>query len=73
MALVPCLVAPFVFLIAIGGTIFWIWSIVDCVTNEPSEGNDKIIWILVLIFTNWIGMLIYIFVRRPQRIEQYGR
>jgi len=59
--------------IGIGGTILWIWTIVDCATKEPSEGNDKIIWIIVVVFTHWIGSLIYIFVRRPQRIQQYGR
>ena len=47
--------------IAIGGTILWIWTIVDCATKEPSEGNDKIIWIIIIVFTNWIGSLIYIF------------
>jgi hypothetical protein len=46
--------------------------IIDCATNEPAEGNDKLIWILVIVLTNWIGALIYYFVRRPQRIEQYG-
>jgi hypothetical protein len=59
--------------IGIGGTILWIWTIIDCATKEPSEGNDKIVWILVIVFTHWIGSLIYIFVRRPQRILQYGK
>jgi hypothetical protein len=59
--------------IGIGGTILWIWTVIDCATKEPSEGNDKIVWILVIVFTHWIGSLIYIFVRRPQRILQYGK
>ena len=46
---------------------FWIWMLVDCLKNEKSEGNDKIIWTLVIILTNWIGALIYFFVRRPER------
>lgn len=46
---------------------FWVWMLVDCLKNESSEGNDKIIWILVIILTNWIGALIYFFVRRPER------
>ncbi len=46
---------------------FWIWMLVDCLQNEASEGNDKIIWVLVIVLTNWIGALIYYFVRRPQR------
>jgi hypothetical protein len=64
---------PLAFLIlGIGGTVFWIWMIIDCATNEPSEGNEKIVWILVIVLTHWIGALISYFVRRPARIRQYG-
>ncbi len=48
---------------------FWIWMLVDCLQNEPPEGNEKIIWTLVIVLTNWIGALIYYFVRRPQRMQ----
>ncbi len=51
---------------------FWIWMLVDCATKESSQGNDKVIWILVIIFTHWIGALIYYFVRRPERKKQLG-
>ena len=53
-------------------TILWIWAIVDCATKEPAEGNDKIVWILIIVLGHWIGALIYFFVRRPRRIAQYG-
>lgn len=46
----------------------WIWMIVDCVSNEPSE--TKIPWILVIVLGNWIGVLIYFFYRRPRRIRE---
>jgi hypothetical protein len=62
-----------ILLIGIGGTILWVWMIVDCATKEPSEGNDKIVWILVIVLTHWIGALIYLLVRRPKRIQMYGR
>jgi hypothetical protein len=55
------------------GTIFWIWVIIDCATNEPSEGNDKLIWILIVVLTHWVGALIYLLVRRPKRIQQCGK
>lgn len=58
---------------AVAGFAFWIWMIVDCATNEPSEGNDKIIWLLVIIFTHLIGALIYFLVRRPQRKALLGK
>ncbi|MBL7076369.1 MAG: PLDc_N domain-containing protein [Kiritimatiellae bacterium] len=65
---------PLVFLaIGIGGTIFWIWMLIDCATKEPSEGNDKLIWVLIIVLTHWIGALIYLLARRPKRIEEFGK
>jgi len=61
------------FLFAIVGTIFWIWMIVDCACNEKSEGNDKLIWILIILLTHWIGALIYLLVRRPKRKQELGK
>ena len=60
-------------LIAILGSIFWIWMIVDCATNEPSGNSDKIVWLLVIIFLHFVGSLIYFLVRRPERIRFIGR
>jgi len=62
----------FFFCLAVTALIFWIWMIVECATKEPSQGNDKIVWIVVIIFAQLIGALIYYFIRRPQRISQYG-
>jgi hypothetical protein len=53
--------------------LFWIWCIIDVVNNEPAEGNDKIIWLLIVIFLQALGGLIYILARRPERIRRYGR
>lgn len=52
---------------------FWIWMLIDCLTKEPSEGNDKIVWALVIFALNALGALLYFFVRRPKRKAQYGR
>jgi len=59
--------------IGVLGTAFWIWMLVDCVTKEPSEGNDRLVWVVVVVSTYIIGAAIYFFVRRPQRIAQLGR
>jgi len=50
-----------------GAFAFWIWMLVDCLKHESSEGNDKLVWALVIVLTNWIGALIYFFVRRGER------
>lgn len=51
----------------------WLWMLIDCITKEPSEGNDKIVWILVVVLTGIIGALIYLFYRRPKRKQQFGK
>ena len=70
--LLPFLIFIPLVLIALSLMIFWIWMLVDCATKEPSAGNDKIVWILVIVFTHWIGALIYFLVRRPQRKKDFG-
>jgi hypothetical protein len=50
----------------------WVFPLIDCITNEPSSGNDKIVWILLMLFTNSLGGILYLLIRRPQRIQQFG-
>lgn len=53
------------FFVAVGifGSIFWIWMLIHAATNEI---KDKVVWVLVLIFTHIIGAVIYYFVvKRP--------
>ncbi|MCD4822338.1 MAG: PLDc N-terminal domain-containing protein [Methanococcoides sp.] len=45
--------------IAIGSTIFWIWMLIDRVMNEPSHGNDKLIWVIIIVFAQLLGALIF--------------
>lgn len=48
-------------------TIFWIWMIVDLATRDDNnfgesfKDNPKVIWLLIVLFTSWIGGLIYYF------------
>ena len=59
-------------LIGLALMALWIWSIVYIATNEAPEGNTKLIWVLIVVLTNWIGALIYLIIRRPQRIQELG-
>lgn len=53
--------------------LFSIFTLVDCAMNEPSEGNTKLVWILIILFGLGVGPLIYFLVRRPERIASFGR
>jgi len=63
----------FVGCVVLAGLALWIWMLVDCLSNEPSEGNDKLVWMLVIVLLSWLGALIYYFVRRPVRIQTFGK
>jgi hypothetical protein len=48
-------------------TIFWVWMLVDCITNKKIKGGSKICWLLLLFFTHIIGAVIYFFVASSER------
>jgi len=58
---------PIWFSIVISLTVLWIWTLIDCIKNEPTDGNERIVWVVVIAVAHWIGALIYLIVRRPQR------
>jgi O-antigen/teichoic acid export membrane protein len=53
--------------------IFWLWVVVDCLRKEPSEGNEKVAWVLFILLVPVIGALVYYFIRRPERIKAVGQ
>jgi phospholipase D-like protein len=66
-------VFPFI-LIGIRGLVLWIWALVDAikVPDESLSGN-RIIWVLVIILTGFIGAIIYLVVGRPSDADRAGR
>ncbi len=52
---------------------FWLWMLADCATKESSEGNDKLVWTLIILFAWVFGAFIYWVYRQPQRIAELGR
>lgn len=65
LAFFPVMVALGVF-----AAIFWIVMLADCAMNEPDQGNNKIIWVVIIVFTGVIGAALYYCLRRPQRLAQ---
>ena len=39
-------------------TFFWIWMLIDCLKREF---KDKIIWVILLVFTGILGAILYYF------------
>ena len=54
-------------------TGFWIWMLVEAATKESDQGNTRVVWVLVVALTSWVGALIYFFARRGERKRTLGR
>ena len=46
---------------------FWIFCVIDVLRNS-FNGNDKLVWILVLLFVPILGPFLYFFIGRKKRI-----
>ncbi len=68
-----CFCFPVVAVVGVAAFAFWIWTIINLATNEPAQDQNKIVWLLVVVFLHSIGALIYYLVRRPERIRLYGK
>lgn len=55
------------------GTGLWIWMLIDCATKEADTGNTKTAWVLIIAITHFVGAMLYMLVRRPQRMAELGR
>jgi hypothetical protein len=53
--------------------VFYFFVLVDCAKNESEDGNTKVVWILIIIFTAPLGGIIYYLIRRPERLTTLGR
>jgi hypothetical protein len=47
--------------------IFWIWMLIDAIQNPRLTGGQRVAWVLVIFFLNFLGALIYCLVGRSRR------
>jgi len=59
------------FMSALGifGLIIVIWAVIDIVKQERFTDIEKLIWVLIVIFLNIIGVIVYYFVGRTKAID----
>jgi hypothetical protein len=56
--------ALFFLAIAILVFVFWIMMLIDAIKNPRLTSNERIIWVIVIVFLNWLGALIYLLAGR---------
>ncbi len=62
----PFIFFPFLFgflglLVGIGSFVFWVLMLVDAIQRKFKEPNEKLIWVLIIIFAHIIGAILYYF------------
>jgi hypothetical protein len=55
-------------LIMLAAFAFWILALVDILKNEFT-GSNKLIWLLAVVMVPLIGMILYWFIGREQKIR----
>ncbi|MEM5799685.1 MAG: PLDc N-terminal domain-containing protein [Candidatus Aenigmatarchaeota archaeon] len=45
--------------------VFWFWMLVDCLSRKRFD--DKLVWVIVLIFLNLLGALLYYFIVKRKK------
>jgi hypothetical protein len=46
----------------------WIIALVDILRSE-FEGNDKVVWVLVVVFFPFLGSILYFLIGRSRKIR----
>jgi hypothetical protein len=55
-------------LLAIPIFLLWIFALVSVLRND-FEGNDKIVWLVLIIFLPFIGSILYFAIGRSKRVK----
>ena len=45
-------------------TIIWLWLLIDCIKRDKFKHGSKVVWILLFLFTNLVGMILYYFLEK---------
>lgn len=54
-------------LVALIGFILWLWALIDVLKSEFSDSIVKLIWLCVVFFIPFLGVILYYFIGRGQK------
>lgn len=71
---IPSRAALFLVTAELAMTVVVLWALVlaDAAINEVKWGNERVTWVLIILFTNLVGAILYLALRKPQRQLELG-
>ena len=64
------MIGPWQVLIILFGLLLPIIALIDILRNKFKGSNDKLIWILVVLFLNVFGSVLYFLIGRSQKAKK---
>jgi hypothetical protein len=52
-----------VVLIGLAAFAFWLWALIDAIRNRALDGTTRIVWVVVILLTQFLGALLYLIMR----------
>ncbi|UII20535.1 PLDc N-terminal domain-containing protein [Fulvivirga ligni] len=49
--------------------IFALWALIDVVKSEFTNSNNKLVWVLLIIFLPLLGSILYLTIGRSQKLK----
>ena len=53
-------------LLALGLFAFWLWMLIHAIQNRGLTDSERIAWVLVILFLNLLGALLYLIVGKAK-------
>lgn len=62
----------FVIIVVLGGFAVWLYALIDVIRtpDHQYQAGTQLVWVLVVLFANIIGALIYLAIGRPRQRTQ---
>jgi len=60
-----CMLVWIVLIIAV--LVVWVWALIDAIQNPGLTSNERIIWVLVILLTSWLGAVLYFLIGRKRK------
>ncbi len=53
----------------VGVFVLWLWALLDIITSRFKENLMQILWLLVVFFLPFIGVILYLLIGRSMKIK----
>lgn len=67
------LASLFLFGLILGFFALWLYALISAIKNERLDPNMRVVWVIVIVFVNLIGGLLYLLIapNRPTAEERW--